>query len=351
MVHGGGAPSFIMRAVSFHKTALSRQVAEAVRIRRRGGEGAILNSKAEYNRCHIPRLQLEELEPEGARKECEQEMLREVEEHDSLVITNWEKTRTQMKAKEQRQYLERSRGAKNGREQLETDDRERGGGRKKRKLEHPIIGEEWGSSAIVETGREQGATLQSKEVPKIEGEQPELAGSPDDVVGPVMSNLTGMFDESNHDSTDHTDDQASQGERQQGEDIKASNDNSSHHHNLGQMRRTITTPPIDEKCEIGKDSICRTHGIKASSIYVSSKKWSRKSDNSFGWKYQKVKKTICKFRSIENKENSVDQTTPTFSNIQGVGAGFEVEKTFRTPEDDGISDVTGNMHEGLANGD
>ena len=31
MVHGGGAPSFIMRAVSFHKTALSRQVAEAER--------------------------------------------------------------------------------------------------------------------------------------------------------------------------------------------------------------------------------------------------------------------------------------------------------------------------------
>ena len=117
------------------------------------------------------------------------------------------------------------------------------------------------------------------------------------------------------------------------------------------MRRTITTPPIDEKCEIGKDSICRTHGIKASSIYVSSKKWSRKSDNSFGWKYQKVKKTICKFRSIENKKNSVDQTTPTFSNIQGVGAGFEVEKTFRTPEDDGISDMAGTMHGGLANGD
>ena len=82
MVHGGWAPSFIMRAVSFHKTALSRQVAEAVRIRRRGGEGAILNSKAEFNRCHIPRLQMEEEEPEGAREESEQELVRQLEEHD-----------------------------------------------------------------------------------------------------------------------------------------------------------------------------------------------------------------------------------------------------------------------------
>ena len=77
--HGGAAPQFIMRAVSYHKTALSRQVAEAVRIRRRGGEGAILNSKAEYNRCHIPRLQMEEEEPEGARDLREQELAKQVE--------------------------------------------------------------------------------------------------------------------------------------------------------------------------------------------------------------------------------------------------------------------------------
>ena len=62
MEHGGAAPLFIMSAASFHKTALSRQIAEAVRIRRRGGQGVILNSKAEYNRGHIPRLQLEEEE-------------------------------------------------------------------------------------------------------------------------------------------------------------------------------------------------------------------------------------------------------------------------------------------------
>ena len=50
----------MFKAIKFFKTALRRQVAEAVRIRRRGGEGAILNSKGEYNRCEISRLSLEQ---------------------------------------------------------------------------------------------------------------------------------------------------------------------------------------------------------------------------------------------------------------------------------------------------
>ena len=45
--HPGEEPKFILRISSFHKSALERQVAEAVRIRRRGGGGSILNSKAE----------------------------------------------------------------------------------------------------------------------------------------------------------------------------------------------------------------------------------------------------------------------------------------------------------------
>ena len=44
--HQVGAAPFIVKAVSFHKTALSRQAAEAVRIKRRGGEGLIVNSQS-----------------------------------------------------------------------------------------------------------------------------------------------------------------------------------------------------------------------------------------------------------------------------------------------------------------
>ena len=67
MEHEGREPSFTMKIVKFYRTPLARQVAEAIRIRRRGGEGAILNSKGEFSRCHIPRLRLEDGEPEEER--------------------------------------------------------------------------------------------------------------------------------------------------------------------------------------------------------------------------------------------------------------------------------------------
>ena len=53
--HGGGEePKFMARIVQYHKSAPSRQLGEAVRIMRRGGQGSILNSKSEYDRCRIP---------------------------------------------------------------------------------------------------------------------------------------------------------------------------------------------------------------------------------------------------------------------------------------------------------
>ena len=60
MVHREQEPKFIMKAVKYYRSALTRQIGEAVRIRRRGGAGRILNSKAEYDRCRIPRLVVEE---------------------------------------------------------------------------------------------------------------------------------------------------------------------------------------------------------------------------------------------------------------------------------------------------
>ena len=69
--HGGDeSPQFHMRVVKYYPAALRRQIGEATRIRRRG-DGVILNSKAEYNRCHITRLTLPEVvtykekKPEG----------------------------------------------------------------------------------------------------------------------------------------------------------------------------------------------------------------------------------------------------------------------------------------------
>ena len=47
--HGDAPPKFHFKVVSTHRTALNRQVREAIRIRKRGGAGAILNSRAEFN--------------------------------------------------------------------------------------------------------------------------------------------------------------------------------------------------------------------------------------------------------------------------------------------------------------
>ena len=65
-----------MRVMQYHKTALSRQTAEAVQIQRRGGAGAVLNSKNEYNRCFIPRLWLIEEEVVEEMERAEEQELR-----------------------------------------------------------------------------------------------------------------------------------------------------------------------------------------------------------------------------------------------------------------------------------
>ena len=82
LVHPGEQPEFTFKLVSTHKTALSRQIREAVRIRRRGGAASILNSRSEFNRCHIPRLvvEVEDQESKDIRKSWELQERREIEE-------------------------------------------------------------------------------------------------------------------------------------------------------------------------------------------------------------------------------------------------------------------------------
>ena len=93
MEHKGEQPCFTMKVVRHFKTALARQVSEAVRIRRRGGEGAILNSRGEFNRCHIPRLKVdEEEEPDDvkiAEKKAEEQLEKRLVEQDMI----WEQGR------------------------------------------------------------------------------------------------------------------------------------------------------------------------------------------------------------------------------------------------------------------
>ena len=76
LVYNGEQAKFSINVKGSHKSALSRQISKAVRIRRRAGESWILNSKAEYNRCHIPQLKMEE--EQEARKREEEQRLQEL---------------------------------------------------------------------------------------------------------------------------------------------------------------------------------------------------------------------------------------------------------------------------------
>ena len=83
--HSGiGEPSFHLRAVGFFKSALTRQIAEAVLIQR-WGEDTILNSKAEFNRSKIGRLTLGEEDKDKWEAPV-------IEEDDATK--EWERSRT-----------------------------------------------------------------------------------------------------------------------------------------------------------------------------------------------------------------------------------------------------------------
>ena len=75
---GPNPPKFEFRVIGTFRSAMTRQIAEAVRIRREGD--AILNSKGVFNRCKLPRLTVEGNDIEEGRKEKKDE-----NQHENLV--------------------------------------------------------------------------------------------------------------------------------------------------------------------------------------------------------------------------------------------------------------------------
>ena len=106
---GNEEPNFQMRVIGSSKTALSRQIKEAVRIRRRGGEGSILNSKSEYSRCKIPRLIIEEEDEEELDKLEDEELARKREqlEHELSTWSNMKFYARERECREKRRRLEK----------------------------------------------------------------------------------------------------------------------------------------------------------------------------------------------------------------------------------------------------
>ena len=81
-----------MKILRGHKSAFARQVHEAVAIQRCQGKN-LLNSKAEYNRCLLPRLGIimgEKEEGSGDRPDGEHEIL-EIDEEKCIVSRKYSK--------------------------------------------------------------------------------------------------------------------------------------------------------------------------------------------------------------------------------------------------------------------
>ena len=148
--HEGEEPAFIFKVVSQHRTALSRQVKEAVRIRRRGGAGSILNSRGEFNRCHIPRLVVEIEDQEKKEKR----LLEEAEENEEIQSKmndedgSWMARKTrQLEIREKKRRLL---------SMVEEDYKQEGGKRKPKRLKYEVVKEGWGEEDPSMEDEEQG---------------------------------------------------------------------------------------------------------------------------------------------------------------------------------------------------
>ena len=141
MEHNGEPPEFIFKVIGHHKTALNRQIKEAVRIRRRGGANQILNSKGEFNRCYIPRLVVHE-EDEGSKK---MRMDEEAKEEDLLVKCLEEEESNWMgrKARE-RDKLDKKRNRQIEGEEVLEESNMMGRRKRAKRLRYSVIKEDWG---------------------------------------------------------------------------------------------------------------------------------------------------------------------------------------------------------------
>ena len=150
LLHGGDKdPKFVMKAVSYHKSSLNRQIKEAVRIRRRGGEGSILNSKCEFNRCHIPRLILD---PEDQRTSDPQDQ-EDKDLETGLERVEEEYARTRVAERTKVGPPKTSQGEKHQRTGLETPTS------KPKRFKFACMPEDWGTEPGLESEDKEGDKL------------------------------------------------------------------------------------------------------------------------------------------------------------------------------------------------
>ena len=127
---------FSFKILKFHQSAFARQLHEAVKIQIHEKDG-ILNSKGEYTRCSLPRLQVGnvKIEEQLTEEEIERKLQklgwrkrkREEKEKESLARPSKRRTRWKYSARDKRS-LEKEAESK-------TERKEEGGARKKMKMD------------------------------------------------------------------------------------------------------------------------------------------------------------------------------------------------------------------------
>ena len=398
MEHSGEPPQFILKPVKWFRSALSRQLAEAVRIRRRGGEGAILNSRSEYNRCHISRLRLGEPIDEGAAAKEEEEEERRVNEESEELLQNWETDRVDEKAARARRLL--------GSRSSKVDKRKGAGsrpGRRTKKLKYEqLIG--WGEEQV---GEEQlqppeheggggppcddpGMTTRT-EATNDERGPPSLTGRGEGQHGPdhqvhqgtftgeeggvptqpqiwwksqrkegIQLKITDMMIKDDEKSLDN---QTTMGGEPPGDrNNKLFDDEDSPEGNTRSISPNFVcigeeepgpvhtipdtaTQPSSQSCVWDDDEkYCMTHKCMTTLVKLTSKKWTwLNKKNCYGWTNKRVNKIICTFRKkANNKDKDIvccsDTSDPSLGVYDKAGGDDKFDEVERVLFTDELSD-------------
>ena len=139
-----------MKVVKYHRCPLSRQVGEAIRIRRRGL--ATLNSRGEYNRCSIQRLSLgNESESDPKHDNMVDQNAMERGEEDTTI--DW--TTGMLDKRDKRDQMDR---VGLGRAEPSMSSKRKGEdgatkSRKSKKKRYEVMGDDWGQTEDEEKAR------------------------------------------------------------------------------------------------------------------------------------------------------------------------------------------------------
>ena len=310
--HNGEEPHFVMRTVAFYRTALSRQIGEAVRIRRRGGAMSILNSKSEFDRCHIPRLVMEEEDEEEIRAREQ----KEIEESRAAVdeqATEWGAKTIKLRKEDDRRSWQRMKTTqkKHGsQEDGVKESREP----KRKKLKYELIGEQWGET---EEQGDMSSTHTPTEAPtviKLPVKAGKQARITDFLPGTTCSPKPSVGQGEGVHRTDYSiveqsgDDENSRGRENitinMNQDINGTEQNNiiTAQGATAMVDNVMTSSgEVDNLrvCKADKRGHCTMHGVLMKKLKLSSQKWGLLSKGrGYGYKTVKVTKYICRVKDI-----------------------------------------------------